>query len=225
MTSHQTVPRSHWATYLQALSERYQGQPVALSQERHGAPTQTIAQGLYFAGISLEGGEHPALLVQMSRLDHPEAHLSHRVALPTLMLREEESHRAIARLVIEDAQHDRTVLDFQEPQSPGPRRLAAKLDRVQCDHPRCPLDAPSHQRLELDVRHYHAEGREPFGDIMATVARLGIGDALVLHNTFEPAPLYAVLGRKGFEHASQQIAEEHWIITFTRVEPSVLGRV
>lgn len=143
MPSHQTVPRSHWATYLQALSARYQGQPVALSQERRGAPSQAIAQGLYFEGVSLEGGDRPALLVQLSQLGHPEAHLSHRVALPALLLREEDERRAIARLVVEDARHERTVLDFEGAPTPGSRHLAAKLDRVHCDHPRCPLDAPS----------------------------------------------------------------------------------
>lgn len=70
---------------------------------------------------------------------------------------------------------------------------------------------------ELDVSHYHAEGREPFDDIMAAAGRIAPGDALVLVNTFEPVPLYAYMAANGFSHAARQEGAERWVITFTRL--------
>lgn len=72
------------------------------------------------------------------------------------------------------------------------------------------------RHVELDVRAYHAEGREPCGDIMAAANELEGGGCLVLRNTFEPKPLYGVLGAKGFTHQAQQVAEDDWCITFTK---------
>lgn len=70
--------------------------------------------------------------------------------------------------------------------------------------------------VELDVRHYHAQGKEPFGDIMAAIGGLEAGDSLVLRNTFEPVPLYGVLAGHGFSHAVRQEAPSDWFITFTK---------
>lgn len=70
--------------------------------------------------------------------------------------------------------------------------------------------------VDLDVRHYHAEGREPFGDIMAAISNLQSGDRLVLRNTFEPVPLYGVLGGRGFTHEAREAAPNDWLITFTK---------
>lgn len=72
------------------------------------------------------------------------------------------------------------------------------------------------QTIELDVSHYHDEGREPFGDIMDAAGRLAVGDALVLRNSFEPVPLYGVMTANGFGHVTQQESPERWVITFTR---------
>jgi uncharacterized protein (DUF2249 family) len=72
------------------------------------------------------------------------------------------------------------------------------------------------RNVELDVRHYHAEGREPFADIMAAISGLESGDSLVLRNTFEPVPLYGVLAGRGFSHAVKQESPSDWFITFTK---------
>ena len=72
------------------------------------------------------------------------------------------------------------------------------------------------RHVELDVRHYHAEGREPFQDIMTAINGLEAGDSLVLRNTFEPVPLYGVLGSRGFTHAVRQESPQDWFITFTK---------
>jgi hypothetical protein len=70
--------------------------------------------------------------------------------------------------------------------------------------------------VELDVRDDLRAGREPFERIMAAVADLPPDAALHLHATFEPFPLFAVLGRRGFAHRSEQHADDHWSVWFWR---------
>lgn len=70
--------------------------------------------------------------------------------------------------------------------------------------------------VELDVRDFHKRGEEPFGAIMAAVDQLGQDDVFVLINSFEPLPLYRVMESKGFDHATERVAADHWRITFTR---------
>ncbi len=54
--------------------------------------------------------------------------------------------------------------------------------------------------VELDVRPILATGKDPFMDIMEKVKNLKEDETLLLINTFEPVPLYSVLGKKGFGH-------------------------
>lgn len=56
--------------------------------------------------------------------------------------------------------------------------------------------------VELDVRPILASGKDPFMDIMGKVKELKNGETLMIINTFEPVPLYTVLGKKGFGHKS-----------------------
>jgi hypothetical protein len=49
--------------------------------------------------------------------------------------------------------------------------------------------------VEADVREELRAGREPFHLIMAARATVQPGGALVVRATFEPAPLYRVLGK------------------------------
>lgn len=70
--------------------------------------------------------------------------------------------------------------------------------------------------IEIDVRPDLAAGREPFGRIMAAVAALPEDGVLLLRAPFEPVPLYQVLGRKGFAHRTEQVAEDHWVVAFSR---------
>lgn len=67
---------------------------------------------------------------------------------------------------------------------------------------------------QLDVRPYQQRGEEPFSAIMETIRRVPRGQVFVLRNTFEPAPLYGVLGQRGFEHWARQIGEHDWEIRF-----------
>lgn len=68
---------------------------------------------------------------------------------------------------------------------------------------------------ELDVRPILRSGGEPFSAIMQAVNGLGAGQALRLLATFEPVPLYAVLGKKGFDHAAREIGGGDWEVLFT----------
>lgn len=68
---------------------------------------------------------------------------------------------------------------------------------------------------ELDVRPILRAGEEPFKVIMEAVAGLAAGQPLRLLATFEPVPLYTVLGRKGFDHAAREIGGGDWEVIFT----------
>ncbi|MBI2925390.1 MAG: DUF2249 domain-containing protein [Verrucomicrobia bacterium] len=70
--------------------------------------------------------------------------------------------------------------------------------------------------VTVDVREDLREGREPFSKIMAAVGKLADGQALKLIAPFEPAPLYAVLGRQGFTHKSKPLDSGDWEILFRR---------
>ena len=68
----------------------------------------------------------------------------------------------------------------------------------------------------VDVRADRRRHKEPFQRIMAAVETLGAADELIVINTFEPVPLYIVLGRRGFQHAASQVGPEEWRVRFWR---------
>ena len=70
--------------------------------------------------------------------------------------------------------------------------------------------------VELDVREDLRAGREPFRRILDAARRLGDDEVLRLRAIFEPAPLYAVLGRQGLEHYTERLADDDWIVWFHR---------
>jgi uncharacterized protein (DUF2249 family) len=70
--------------------------------------------------------------------------------------------------------------------------------------------------IELDVREELRAGREPFSLIMAARAKVPEGGTLKLRAIFEPAPLYAVLAKQGFEHRTEKLAEDDWVVWFHR---------
>lgn len=77
--------------------------------------------------------------------------------------------------------------------------------------PELPAGAPF---AELDVRDDLRSGREPFSRIMAAVGTLEPGSILRLHTTFEPVPLYSVLGRRGLVHRVERSEPDDWVICF-----------
>lgn len=73
---------------------------------------------------------------------------------------------------------------------------------------------PSREVL-LDVRPMIEKGEEPFQAIMKTVKGLREGQVFHLVNSFEPAPLYGVLGKQGFEHFAE-VKDGIWNIYFKK---------
>jgi uncharacterized protein (DUF2249 family) len=70
--------------------------------------------------------------------------------------------------------------------------------------------------VTLDVRPELAAGGEPFVRIMEAAATIEPGQALVIIAPFEPVPLYGALGGRGFTHETERIADDEWVIKFTR---------
>jgi TusA-related sulfurtransferase len=75
---------------------------------------------------------------------------------------------------------------------------------------------PTERLVDLDVREELRAGGEPFARIMTAVRALPKDGVLRLRATFEPAPLYRVLGKQGFSHATEQLATEDWRVWFYR---------
>ncbi len=73
--------------------------------------------------------------------------------------------------------------------------------------------------MTLDVREELRKGGEPLPRILSAVASLAQGQALRLLATFEPLPLYAVLGRKGFDHRAVRHGEGDWEVLFSPRTP------
>jgi uncharacterized protein (DUF2249 family) len=73
----------------------------------------------------------------------------------------------------------------------------------------------SKRTVTLDVREDIRNGREPFRKIMQTVAGLKDNDQLRLIAPFEPAPLYAVLGQRGYAHQPKPTPEGDFEVLFT----------
>lgn len=69
--------------------------------------------------------------------------------------------------------------------------------------------------LDLDVRPILRAGGEPFAAIMTAIDSLAPGQGLRLFATFKPAPLFAVLGRKGFTHEETELEGGEWEVRFT----------
>ena len=67
----------------------------------------------------------------------------------------------------------------------------------------------------LDVREELRRGGEPLPRILNAVGALAPGQALRLLAPFEPLPLYALLGRKGFDHQSIRHGEADWEVLFS----------
>ena len=68
----------------------------------------------------------------------------------------------------------------------------------------------------LDVRPTLAAGGEPFVEIMQAAEGIPSGQSLILIAPFEPAPLYAALGGRGFAHETRSVSENEWVVRFTR---------
>lgn len=70
--------------------------------------------------------------------------------------------------------------------------------------------------VELDVREMLEVNNDPFNVIMKAVETLKPDDKFVLHAIFKPMPLLRVLEGKGYSNQIEELAENHWKITFTK---------
>lgn len=68
----------------------------------------------------------------------------------------------------------------------------------------------------LDVRPELEQGGEPFVRIMEAAEAIKPGGTLVIIAPFEPAPLYDVLGARGFSHETERVAVDEWVVRFSR---------
>ncbi|MBX6365098.1 MAG: DUF2249 domain-containing protein [Gemmatimonadetes bacterium] len=73
--------------------------------------------------------------------------------------------------------------------------------------------------VDLDVRPELRRGEEPFSKIMAARRALPEGAVLRLRATFEPVPLYAVLGKQGLAHWTERLADDDWRVWFYPERP------
>ncbi|MGA7671966.1 MAG: DUF2249 domain-containing protein [Nitrolancea sp.] len=64
--------------------------------------------------------------------------------------------------------------------------------------------------VEVDARALQRQSEEPFSAIATAMRKAAPGEVVRLRSTFEPVPLYSVLGQRGFEHFSQQVGEDDW---------------
>ena len=70
--------------------------------------------------------------------------------------------------------------------------------------------------IDLDVRPILNSGGEPFGAIMAAIARTPMDGALRLRATFKPTPLFHVLGAQGWRNWIETGEGDDWIVWFYR---------
>jgi len=76
------------------------------------------------------------------------------------------------------------------------------------------VSAPARATVTVDVREDQRRRKEPFDRIMAAIKGLGVDEELLVINTFEPIPLYTVLGRQGFTHSAIQVGPDEWQVRF-----------
>lgn len=81
---------------------------------------------------------------------------------------------------------------------------------------------PAEKIIELDVRPVLKSGGEPFSMIMSSIEKVPSGGALKLRATFEPVPLFRVLGSKGWKNWKEYGDGEDWMIWFYRDEESTI---
>lgn len=98
------------------------------------------------------------------------------------------------------------VVDDQPAATASAPHVAPSADR----HP------PHAPVFELDVRDDLRSGREPFSRIMSAIAALRHTDVLCLRAPFEPAPLFALLRKRGFIHETISHAADDWSVWFWR---------
>ncbi len=91
---------------------------------------------------------------------------------------------------------------------------AGPVESAPAASPEAATPKAGRRSVVVDVRADQRRNKEPFDRIMAAVNALGPEEDLIVVNTFDPVPLYTVLGRRGFTHVTTQLGPEEWHIRF-----------
>ena len=75
--------------------------------------------------------------------------------------------------------------------------------------------------VDLDLREELRAGVPPLARINEAADQLGPGGVLHLRTLFQPRPLFALLGQRGFLHHSQPFAEDDWSSWFWRADDAL----
>jgi uncharacterized protein (DUF2249 family) len=97
---------------------------------------------------------------------------------------------------------------------PAHAKSTSPTSHEQVDAPAALRAIPESRQVHLDVREDLRNGKEPFSRIMEARRALPADGALVVRAIFEPVPLYAVLGKQGFAHWTEQLAGDDWRVWF-----------
>ena len=71
---------------------------------------------------------------------------------------------------------------------------------------------PGETLIALDVRPLIARGRDPLATILATLEAIPRAGVLVLETPFRPAPLLALLTRRGHAVFAEELATDDWVV-------------
>lgn len=97
------------------------------------------------------------------------------------------------------------------------RAVAARRSNYETsDMPAAIAAVAAEQIVDLDVRDDLRKGIEPFSRIMQEQAGIPAGGVLRLRAIFDPVPLYMVLGKQGFSHWTERLADDDWRVWFYR---------
>jgi TusA-related sulfurtransferase len=110
--------------------------------------------------------------------------------------------------------------DTPSPGAAAPATVEPAVDNDRAAVPEHLQRLPAAMVVECDVREDLRSGIEPFGRIMAAARETPDGGVLKIRATFEPAPLYAVLGKQGFSHTVERLASDDWRIWLHRAVPA-----
>lgn len=83
---------------------------------------------------------------------------------------------------------------------------------------------PDESINKLDVRAILQAGGEPFSEIMTAIKNTDAKGALRLRATFEPKPLFKVLGAQGWSHWVEYGFDDDWVIWFYQNAEALTSR-
>lgn len=100
---------------------------------------------------------------------------------------------------------------------------AARSQHAPSEMPPIFATAAEEQVTDLDVREDLRRGEEPFSKIMQAQMAVPPGGMLRIRAIFEPVPLYMVLGKQGFVHWTERLADDDWRVWFYRGDAAAAG--